>query len=251
MARLAELISGFSDSLAVPAGTVKNTAAVLRAAGLLTSGPRGPGAPHMGPTDATNLLLGLMYDDLQENAAVHVPRLRDAALSSYKGVISFDDGGGLAGHIPPHSFIGRDGQPFRLGQILDEIFDTLVRHGRIDFDPDDDVPVDQSTYVKNFDFSISRPGYEARMWIDAISVHWTLAFRWLSPEDQALIDSMAERGETIFHPVNCRGPAMSRTRSIRDEEINSLADVLRGGSSDTVDFNPDFVPAYQSRRSDA
>lgn len=238
------MITGFATSLAIPDGTVKNTAAVLRAAGLLTSGPRGPGAPHMTPTDATNLLLGLMYDDTQDAAAVNVPRLRAAVLTSYRGVVGVDYGGGDAPHIPPHHFVGEGGRSFDLGEVLDRVFDTLVRHGSLDAEPEDDATITTLPYVKNFDFSVSRPGHSVRIWIDSVAVHWTLAFTWRDPEVEARRASAAARGELVQHRLAHLGTYMHRTRSIGDNEFFALADVLRGCKVDPDDPHLDFAPPY-------
>lgn len=233
MARLAELVVGFAEVLTVPIGSVKNTAAVLRAAGLITTGPRGPGAPHMTPTDATNLLLALMYDDAQEVAAVNVPRLRAASLVRSFGRIGFDHGGGTTSDLPAHKFVtDDDGAAFDLGTAIDMIFDQLVRFATIDWDLEEtgDLTPADLLYVSNFSLEVSRPGYSAKMWLDAHAVHWDLDYRWTDPEYIVRRDAAVGRGELPQHDLAHLGTFMTRSRGIRDAEIHALADVLRGAA---------------------
>lgn len=249
MARLAELITGFASVLQIPAGTVKNTAAVLRAAGLLTSGPRGPGAPHMTPTDATNLLLALMYDDLQENAALNVPRLRLARLRHTAGRIGYDYGGGLVLEAPRHEFVRDDNDGTRsLGGALDALFDLMVRFGTVDFELDADEPLPKELiYVGNFSLDVSRPGYFAAMHLDAHAVLWSLTYRFVEPAAEALgasPDASKAAGAPPRNDLADLGPFMGRTRTIRDEELHALANVLRGTPFNENAIGEEISPPY-------
>ena len=246
MARLADLIPGFAQVLQIPVGTVRNVASVLRASKLLTTGPRGPGAPNMTPTDATNLLLGLMYDDTHDAVATNVPRLRESPMTSYRGKLGYDYGGTRVEHIPPHDFIGKGGQAYSLGDVLDAMFDRIVRYGALDDAPSDKTALSEWPYVKNISVSISRPGYAGRVWIDTISVHWTLAYTWQDPAE------LARRAEAIEQGVDPRmiplglGTFMHRTRSVQDEELAALATVLRGYEVDDADPDLDITPPYET-----
>lgn len=229
MTRLIDLVSGFADVLQVPVGTVKNTAAVLRAAGLISTGPRGPGARHMTPMDATNLLLALMYDDAQDTAATNVPLLRSARLMRSQGIIGFDHGGGTTNDFPHHEFVSSDGASYDLGDVLDRIFDGLVRDGTLDWDLEDPSPKPTDLiYVSNFSLTVSRPGYAAQLYLDAHAVHWNLHYAWSDPEYQQRRAAAIARGEMPQHHLAHLGTYMSRSRSIADDEIAGLADVLRG-----------------------
>ena len=233
MTRLIDLVAGFADVLQVPAGTVKNTAAVLWVAGLISTGPRGPGARHMTPADATNLLLALMYDDAQDTAATNVPLLRSAALMQSKGIIGFDYGGGNTSELPQHDFVSNGAAPYNLGDVLDRIFDGLVRDGTIDWDLEDTSaqPTDL-IYVSNFSLTVSRPGYAAQMYLDAHAVHWNLNYAWSDPEHEQRRAAAIARGELPQHHLAHLGTYMSRSRSIADSELAGLADVLRGAPFD-------------------
>lgn len=245
MARLTDLVAGFADVLKIPVGTVRNVAAVLRAEKLLTSGPRGPGAPHMSPTDATNLLLALMYDDAQDVAAANVPKLRAAELVFSEGRVGFDYGGGVERRPPPHEFASHEGRPHLLGDVLDLMFDILVRYGFLDVEPEDGTPIADMDYVSNISIEVSRPGHSARLWIDAHAVHWHLNYSWPDPEYAERRDAQIARGEMPQHALAHFGTYMSRSRSIRDDELSGLADVLRGQAISN-DAAAEFTPPYDT-----
>jgi len=248
MARLSHLIAGYAAALQVPPNTVNNVAAVMRLSKLLTTGPRGPGAPHMAPTDATNLLLGVMYDAPQEAAGVNVPRLRDAELVSCRGNIGFDYGGGTAKGPPPHSCFARAGSPYRLGDVLDAMLDELVRFGDLDEEPEEGTDAALWTYATNISFSVTRPGHRAELFIDSTSVHWHLSFAWPDPEYPVRRAAELARGEMPSHSLAHLGPHMASTRMIGDAELQGIADALRGqrmpeGPAELEDFQPAYDPA--------
>lgn len=243
MARLSDLIPGFATALKVPERSVRNVAAVLRLNKLLTTGPRGPGAPHMGPSDATNLLLALMYDDDHQEAGSTVPRLRNAVLDKCEGRIGFDYGGGKI-ETPRHDFLYANGEPHKLGEALDLILHEIACCGSLGDDEDDAKPLEWLDVV-NFSFEVSRPGYSARLWLDTISVHWTLDYSWHDPEDAERRAGEKARGELPMHRLAHLGSYMTSMRAIRDAELTAIGDVLRGFdllASDREACDPPYMP---------
>jgi hypothetical protein len=82
MARLSELVAAAAGALNLEERTVCMCARHLREAGLFKQKGRGPSAAQMGPTDASNLLLGLMASDALQHAPENVRRARTITFSS-------------------------------------------------------------------------------------------------------------------------------------------------------------------------
>ncbi|QCB42342.1 hypothetical protein E5673_08950 [Sphingomonas sp. PAMC26645] len=203
----------------------------------------------MTPTDATNLLLGLMYDDAQDAVALNVPHLRAATLQRSEGSIGFDYGGGTVSHAPPHDFVtDEQGVPFNLGTAIELIFDQLVRFGTIDWDLEEgsNSSPDDLVYVTNFSLEVSRPGHSAKMWLDAHAVHWDLNYHRTDPEYAARRDAAVARGELVPNELAHLNTFMTRSRGIRDGEIYDLADVLRGTPMPDQMLGTDNQPPYGS-----
>lgn len=225
MARLSQMIPGFAAALQVPEKSVKNAAVVLRGARLLTTGPRGRGAPHMTPKDATNLLLALMYDDDHEAAATNVPLLYDMPLTSYGSQLS--DGTPAKrgkrcpdGKItpPPHAILSDDETSRSLGAVVEAIFTRLMRSPRLHGTGELSHGV-ESTIVDHLLLQISRPGHEARIVIDSPGVTWTLAY--------------VRQNDTSYDPA---ATFLRSSRSLDVEELRALATVLTQGLDAAVEM---------------
>lgn len=225
MARLSQMIPGFAAALQVPEKSVRNAAAVLRRAKLLTTGPRGTGAPHMTPRDATNLLLALMYDDDHEAAETNVPLLYDTPLTSYGSQLSDGTRGNKGkrsadGKItpPPHAILHDNGTSRSLGAVMEAILARLLRSPRIHETGELSHGV-ESTIIDHLLLQISRPGHEARIVIDSPGVTWTLAY--------------VRQNDTSYDPA---ATFLRSSRSLDIEELRALATVLTLGQDDAVEM---------------
>lgn len=232
MARLSQLVPGFAEALKVPEKSVRHAASVLRLNKLLTTGPRGPGAPHMTPRDATNLLLAIMYDDEYEAAKVNVPRIREAELTSFKGKL--DDGSASSRALPPHAFLSEGGAALRLGDVLDRIFEQLSLTGNLDVETDPGTAPEDMMTVDGMAFSLSRPGYASRLFIDTDTASWALAYTWIDPADLSRRKAQVARGETPTHYLTTLRTFLTSTRSVEMGELTTLAECL-GSGRDAVD----------------
>lgn len=215
MARLSEIVVDFAEVLKVPEKSVRHAASVLRLHKLITSGPRGPGAPHMTATDAANLLLALMYDDDYEAAKINVPRLREAQLVSFGGRTV--EGLKLPRELPAFPFLGSPAKPYFLGAVLDELL-AFYAGGS---EPKTPVP-----HIAEVVLSISRPGHVARLHVDVDQEHWTFAYERRDRREIARREKMAALGERPVHYLDTLGTYLLSTRSIQGAELSALAACL-------------------------
>lgn len=212
------MIPGFATALQIPEKSVRNAAGVLRRAKLLTTGPRGPGALHMTPRDATNLLLALMYDDDHEAAATNVPLLYDAPLTSY-GSQLLDGTRANKGERcpdgkitpPPHAILHDNGTSRSLGAVMEAIFARLMQLPQLHGAGELSHGVD-SKIIDHMLLQISRPGHEARIVINSPDVTWTLAY--------------VRQNDTSYDPA---ATFLRSSRSLDIEELRALATVLTQG----------------------
>lgn len=258
MTKLSGLISGVAQTLKVPVTTVNTAAAQLRKHKLLTSGPRGPGAPEMGPSDMTNLLLALMFDDELKNVHINVPMLRSAPLQSWLGVMR---GGRRTEGPPPHRFTKTEdqSQPALLGDVLDLMFDWQVRSNGLDETDEDAIEAKGYTekqmskgdfdpnlylYVDNLAIYVERPIDTVHVRWTSYAVHWDLWYSHPKPDLEAKADQEMHRmglppdgmvQQAGGHRYSLRPtlyglmrPFMATSRSIDWEAFTALADVLRG-----------------------
>ncbi len=187
MTKLVELISTASRVLRVPERTVKETARHLRENRLIRTGGRGPGGAEMGPTDTTNLLLGLMASDMIKDAPRCATLAREAtfihAEINHRGD-SIDD-------PPPYSFMKDDNRPLPLGEALDRLFDEIVRFG--DPKTDDGLP------ITNFSLQVHRPGLFAAMSLDDGGTYHTARYQRQDPRfDNLKGEVLKEAARQIF-----------------------------------------------------
>lgn len=162
--KLRELQERMAEAAQVPFGRVRTIASELRAKGLLTSGPRGPGAPEMTATDAVNLLLGLMYDGDAADCSVNVPKLRNAL------VVSSENRG--EGGLPdlPYFSARPDGEIY-LGDVLDNLLEHLSTHGRADA-----TAKDATAPIVDVTLKVTAPHHGAEINIDSDEALWDVVF---------------------------------------------------------------------------
>jgi hypothetical protein len=203
MARLSELVAATAGALNLEERTVSMCARHLREAGLIKQKGRGPSAAQMGPTDASNLLLGLMASDALQHAPENVRRARKSPSQEYPG--------------QRHSREEKPQFPFllagdTLGDALDTMFDELGRHGMV---LTTHVPPNLLTSVVKGDltFHVQRPGHRCWFEIDDSDELYEVSFS--GPGWQA--------GDSILS--NHHG-GMNTETEVRLESLGEIADAL-------------------------
>lgn len=242
VAKLAELIDGVAEALQVSPSRVRTAAAHLRKNKLLTTGPRGPGAPEMSPVDATNLLLAVMYDGELAEAHETVPRLREARLVRYQQR-RFEEG---ADQIDARNGFLRtvEGELGELGHVLDTMLDWWVRYGNLaegQEEGDDLSPM-------NLTFEISCPGYRGMLlFSDPCCAPWQLEYEWKSPEQVAYEAQNKGRFAARWDARN--GPHIWSSRSVGEDCLYKIADCLRGTKwlDEWETFSPPYDVAVDSK----
>lgn len=234
MVKLAGFIEGVARSMQVSPSRVRTAAAHLRKHKLISTGPRGPGAPEMKPADATNLLLAIMYDGELAEADQTVCRLRLAHLVRCQGR-SVDKCSDES--IPPNSFLRTsDGQHAELGEVLDTLFESWVRFGAVSDSADERDDFDPV----NLDVEVACPGYRASLRFNyPAGPHWHLEYEWKSSE-QLAYEAEAEIFTARWDARN--GPHIWSSRSVSEDCLTQIADCLRGaewGDGSTEFVRPD------------
>lgn len=169
--KLRELQERMADSTRAPFGRVRTVAAALRAQGLISSGPRGPGAPEMAPTDIANLLLALMYDsDITESCAC-VPQLRATVVRSCDNPAARDEEEFYPG-LPelPYFEPRADGQIY-LGDVLDKALEHLATFGTFDTEV-----LQEGSQIQTFTLQVTAPIKWAKIDIDTEDVFREIRF---------------------------------------------------------------------------
>lgn len=224
MTKLKGLTSGMADALGVPEQTVYLTARGLRENGLIQTGPRGTGAPTMGPTDAVNILLALMWNEKATSDHLRVPDLRAAELQ-----IAHCDGEQITDGISAdYPFLYDEGVVGDLGTVCDQMVDFAVRHGGM--------------FAKHFSLSISRPGTAITLSLLDDEHTWDFRFMAFDPRYWARSENgddaaMVPR-ETIFS-------AMNYSTAISVDNLWGIANTLRG--RELGDDEDQCVPPYDVR----
>ena len=237
MVKLSGLIDGMAAALQTEPARVRTAAAQLRKHKLLTTGPRGPGAPDMTPEDATNLLLALMYDGEAAKAHENVARLREATFVRSEGIVR---GGERlpSDMLAPNRFLrDTEGNPLPFGYVLDTMLDWWLRGGSIEEeDCEDGGP---NLYAAKIRLTVSSPGYRARLFIDAYDVHWQLDYECKPPE-QLEYEAAATTEGFDFRPRwdALNGPYMSASRVVGEDNLTAIADCLRGRPWDDLEDLP-------------
>ncbi len=207
MTKLKGLTSGIARSLGVPEQTVYLAARGLRENGLIQTGPRGTGAPTMGPTDAVNILLALMWNEKATSDHLRVPELRAAELQ-----IARCNGKHTTADISAeYPFLYNEGVVGSLGTICDQMVDFAVRHGGV--------------FASYFSLTLSRPGTSATLALHDGENAWDFRFMAFDSRYWARSDGAADAAmvplDTIFN-------AMNYSTGIGVDSLWGIANTLRG-----------------------
>lgn len=239
MVKLAGLVDGMAAALQVAPSRVRTAAAQLRKHKLLSTGPRGPGAPEMTPRDAANLLLAVMYDDELTTAHESVGRLRAASFAGCRHH-KFGEPDDRRHDFPRNGFVGSKNVPLSVGQVLETILDWFVRYGSLD------EGVEQhDTDVFNLTVTVAAPSYGVTIHFNTFEGFWDLTYAWKSPQqieyEAANPDEMLRRS---WHEK--AGPQMWSSRTVYGDSLRIIADCLRGCEWD--DDWERFDPPYNGSR---
>lgn len=203
MARLSILVAATAGALNLEERTVSMCARHLREAGLIKQKGRGPSAAQMGPTDASNLLLGLMASDALQHAPENVRRAREITFSST-----------LVNEVREEE---KPQFPFllagdTLGDALDTMFDELGRYGMV---LTTHVPPNLLTSIVKGDltFHVQRPGHRCWFEIDDSDELYEVSFSGPSWEAGDTIPSIHHGG-------------MNTQTEVRLESLGEIADAL-------------------------
>ncbi|QIK79440.1 hypothetical protein G7077_11520 [Sphingomonas piscis] len=240
MAKLARLVDGMTAALQIEPSRIRTAAAQLRKYKLLSSGPRGSGAPEMGPTDAANLLLAVMYDGELADAQNTVQRLRAAKLCNFEGSRPGPNGEKMHS-LPRNGFITTSsGEAYDLGTLLETALDWWVRYGYLDEgDEGDNYDLD----VVNFRLEVSCPGYQADVSFNTpTGLFWRLRYEWKSPERIAYEADGDQRFRAVWNART--GPHLWSSRTVSEDCLYQLAQVLRG--CEWNDEWDEFTPSYDA-----
>ena len=191
----------------------------------------------MTPTDAAKLLLAIMYDDELAIAERSASNLYDAPLVRCRHR-RFGEPDDRLDDFPRNGFLSADGAPLSLGQVITTVLDWLVRYG--DLEEGDDCDLDLS--VVNLRLSVSSPGYAATVHFNTHEGFWDLSYQWKPPEQLAY--EATNKGKMLVKRWDAiGGPYMSSSRSVGDDNLYPIADLLRG--CEWNDDWEDFAPSYE------
>ena len=200
----------------------------------------------MGPADATNLLLAIMYDGELADAHDTVRRLRQATVRYCEGRRSFDAGGGRLDRMPRNGFItSSEGDGHDLGTVLETLLDCWVRYGDVHEDCTFDDEDESDLEVVNLNLEVSCPGYRARLTFNSpTGLFWRIEYEWKSPEQ------IAYEKQNEGHIGSARwdargGPHLWSSRQVGEDCLRIIADVLRG--SEWEDNLSEIVPPYEDQ----
>jgi hypothetical protein len=246
VAKLAHLIDGMATALQVAPSRVRTAAAQLRKHKLLTTGPRGPGAPDMSPEDATNLLLAVMFDGELGDAHSTVVRLRAAKVRFCDGNRYTDGRREEIKSLPENGFITSEaGRPYELGSVIDILLDAWVRYHSVDEGDDEDIDLDP----QNITLEITSPGYQAMLKFNTPhGLFWRIAYEWKSPEQLAYEEATrGDRFKTVWESRN--GPYMWSSRTVGEDSLTRIAECLRGSEWDygCAEFQPPYASNVEVR----
>jgi hypothetical protein len=120
------------------------------------------------------------------------------------------------------------------GEILDVLIDWLVRYGNAEEEEETG-----ALYASNMNVTVSTPGYQGSLFIDAHDTLWRLEYEWKSTE-QTAHEGNRNRMQTRWNAS--RGPYMSSVRSIQEDCLQAIADCLRGFEfpEDLVEVQPPY-----------
>jgi hypothetical protein len=234
--KLAGLIDGMAAALQVAPSRVRTAAAHLRKHKLLTTGPRGPGAPDMTPSDAVNLLLATMYDDELAVAERSARNLNTAPFVRCTH-LPFGESDSRVDDFPRNGFFGDREAPLLFGEVLATILDWFVRYGSLEEGGDYDLDLG----VVNLTVTVSHPGYAATIRFNTHEGFWNVDYEWKSPDQ---IEFEAQNKGKLLVPVwgARKGPHIWSSRTVGEDSIFQIADCLRG--SEWNESWEAFTPSY-------
>lgn len=220
--KLSGLTKGMAAILGVPEATVTIAVKRLRANGLLNTGPRGPGSPVMGPRDAANILLALMWNDQVTTDHLRVPELRAAPLHNVRR-----DGQQTSEAIgAPYPFLYAGERFSTLGEMLDGMIDEAVCYG--------------GTGAKNLSLSLSRPGTLIDLFLHDDDHTWD--FQYIAYDDRFWMNDAGPDGKARMVPRGNMLAAMSYSTSIDFDALYHIAVLLRG--RELADDEHECTPPY-------
>jgi len=221
MTKLKGLTTGMAKSLGVPEQTVHLAARGLRENGLIQTGPRGTGAPTMGPTDAVNILLALMWNEKATSDHLRVPELRAAELQ-----IARCDGKHITDDISAdYPFLYDEGVVGNLGTICDQMVHFAVRHGGL--------------FAKHFSLTLSRPG--TSITLSLLDDEHTWDFRFMAFDDRYWSRSDGA-DDAAMMPLDTIFSAMNYSTAISVDNLWGIARTLRG--RELAEDEDSCVPPY-------
>ena len=217
MAFMSDLVSGNAGALGFKRKTVYLCARNLRQAGLISQKGRGLSAAHMGPTDATNLLLGVMNTASRGYAIKDAPRwvrmTREAThhMTEKNYTKEFTD------QLPPYPFLAAAGVPLPFGDVMDTLFDEVVRYG--------DPKTDAGEYLTNFSLELSPPGLSVALVLDDGTNTYIATYLRRDPRLDGLSGkALNEKAAEIRDPQGMLRVITTVTLPV----IHAIAAVLRG-----------------------
>lgn len=189
----------------------------------------------MTPTDATNLLLALMYDGELTRCHEAVGILRGAhfqhARQHKRGEtpVSVPD-------LAPHRFLRNEsGLPLDLGGVLDTMIDWFVRYGTLEESPEAEHPTFEDEdaweyYAINISVSVEAPGHRCTIHVDAFETIWDLHYRWKSDEELNYERQRPVTGIDVRPRFDILGGEyISTTKTIGENGLLTVAEILRDG----------------------
>jgi hypothetical protein len=167
----------------------------------------------MTPTDATNLLFGVMASDVIKDAPARVKATREATLSGVEHIGRVVED--VALHFP---FLRSETGVAPLGTALDTLLDDMVRYGD---------PLTESGFpITNLFLEVHRPGLNTALHLDDGDVYCIAHFHRDPPELDGLRG--AARHAKARKWARAAAGGMKITTRIGFDELWPIADVLLG-----------------------
>lgn len=216
MAKLSRIIEPFANALGVPARSMNVFAMVLRKAGLITKGGRGPAGAEMVASDGVNLLLAAMVGGEATSSDQSVTRIR-AALRQPAGIND--------GIVPPVAFL-RDA----LGDTLDALIDDMIDGGPCN--PETGLP------LTNMTLTVHQPtdfGSSAELWIDDGDMSGTVRFHRIGEAFEGLERTKLSPEQWNAVLAKLSQPRMTISARIDLNVMLEIAEIIGGPFPETSD----------------
>jgi hypothetical protein len=194
----------------------------------------------MGPEDATNLLMAILYDGELADAHETVVRLSKATLTrvQHRRWEQFDYDYET---LPRNGWLVANGEALSLGEVIQTMLDWKVRYGHL-YEAGADGEEDIDLEPVNIRLEVSTPGYRASLTFNTpCSLFWRLDYEWKPPEQ--LKYEAENYGKLIATRWDARnGSHIWSSRTVCEDCLRAIADCLRG--SELTDDWDEFVPPY-------